>query len=75
MKFLAELIKLLWYEELIGTILLAAVAGAFTLVGILWLLAKLIAKLANPALGAIVTGIELAALTAGMVVKIRKAFG
>lgn len=73
-EFVAELIKVLYNEGLFGAIISAYLVGVLSLVGILWLIASLLAKLV-PGIGWAVTAATIIGLGAGIVVKIRKLFG
>lgn len=70
-KATAELIKVLYYEDVLGSVLTAFFAGAFTIFGIIWLIGKLLSKLV-PGLGWAVTAAEIILWVAGVVTKIEK---
>lgn len=73
-EFVAELIKVLYNEEVLGAIISAYLVGVLSLLGILWLIASLLAKLV-PGIGWAVTAATIIGLGAGIVVKIRRLFG
>ena len=70
-KAVSELIKVLYHQDVLGTVLIAFLSGAFTILGIIWLIGKLLSKLV-PGLGWAVTAAEILLWVAGVTTKIEK---